>query len=112
MHRFSPKDSCDGCQDTSDLVTTLNVPAISAYYQVFALYTVFFPCFHVNTALFQNRHYSWWHPVRNALNWGVPSTLGYKPWVTKTVNELLWGYDEPLFTAAQTFMPNPPPFDR
>lgn len=89
---FSPKDSCEGCQDTSDLVTTLNVPAISAYYQ--------------------NRHYSWWHPVRGALNWGIPSTLGYKPWVTKTVNELLWGYDEPLFTAAQTFMPNPPPFDR
>ena len=34
VHRFSPKDSCEGCQDTSDLVTTLNVPAISAYYQV------------------------------------------------------------------------------
>lgn len=50
--------------------------------------------------------------MRGALNWGIPSTLGYKPWVTKTVNELLWGYDEPLFTAAQTFMPNPPPFDR
>ena len=66
----------------------------------------------IKIAVFQNRHYSWWHPVRGALNWGIPSTLGYKPWVTKTVNELLWGYDEPLFTAAQTFMPNPPPFDR
>ena len=110
MCRFSPADSCDGCQDTSDLVTTLNVPAISAYYQVLTL-ALHSEC-SINMTSFQNRHYGWWHPVRNALNWGVPSTLGYKPWVTKTVSELLWGYDEPLFTAAQTFMPNPPPFDR
>ena len=50
--------------------------------------------------------------MRNALNWGISSTLGYKPWLTRSVKELLWGYDEPLFTAAQTFMPDPPPFDR
>ena len=39
-------------------------------------------------------------------------SLGYKPWVTKTVHEMLWGYDEPLFSVAQTFLSDPPPFDR
>ena len=32
--RFSPNESCADCIDTLDNITTLNVPAISAYYQV------------------------------------------------------------------------------
>ena len=32
--------------------------------------------------------------------------------MTKTVHEMLWGYDEPLFTMAQTFLPDPPPFTK
>jgi len=87
---FSPEKSCAGCVDVLDNITTLNVPAISAYYQ--------------------NRGLQWYSPTRHGLNWGLG--LGYKPWLTRTVHELLWGYDEPLFTAAQTFLPDPPPFDR
>ena len=34
----------------------------------------------------------------------------HKPWTRRRVRELLWGYDEPLFHAAQWTMPNPPPF--
>merc|ERR1712128_313702 len=82
-------ESCPTCNDVLDNVTTLNVPAISAYYQS-------------RNAPF----YTTWS--LSGLVWG----LGYKPWVTQTVHDLLWGYDEPLFTVAQTFLNDPPPFDR
>ena len=32
--RFSPADSCAGCSDVGDNITTLNVPAITAYFMV------------------------------------------------------------------------------
>jgi len=86
---FMQSESCPTCNDVLDNVTTLNVPAISAYYQS-------------RNAPF----YTTWS--LSGLVW----SLGYKPWVTKTVHEMLWGYDEPLFSVAQTFLSDPPPFDR
>jgi len=86
---YSPEDSCAGCSDTSDNITTLNVPAITAY--------------------FMNRDASWYNPIVPALNWGLG--LGYKPYLTRPVFEMMWGYDEPLFSMAQ-FLPNPPPFQK
>jgi len=86
---FSPEESCSGCSDVGDNITTLNVPAITAY--------------------FMNRDASWYNPIVPALNWGLG--LGYKPYLTRPVYELMWGYDEPLFSMAQ-FLPNPPPFHK
>lgn len=56
-----------------------------------------------------NRDASWYNPIVPALNWGLG--LGYKPYLTRPVYELMWGYDEPLFSMAQ-FLPNPPPFHK
>jgi len=86
---FIQSESCPTCNDALDNVTTLNVPAISAFYQS-------------RNAPF----YTTWS--LSGLVWG----LGYKPWVTQTVHDLLWGYDEPLFKVAQKFLNDPPPFDR
>jgi len=86
---FVESESCDGCSDVLDNVTTLNVPAISAFYQSRDAY--FFTRYSLST-------YITW--------------LGYKPWVTKTVHQMLWGYEEPLFEVAQKFLSEPPPFDR
>ena len=33
-------------------------------------------------------------------------------WVTKTVEELVWGYEEPLFELAKLTLPNPPPLSK
>jgi len=87
---FSPEESCAGCSDIADNVTTLNVPAISAYYQ--------------------SRDASWLG--MNTLDLGMRHAFGYRPWVRRSVFELLWGYDEPLFKSAQYLLPDPPPFDR
>ena len=56
--------------------------------------------------IFQSRDASW--PSRSALNSAIWYN-GYKPWLTRNVRELMWGYHEPLFTLAQ-LTPNPPPF--
>ena len=40
------------------------------------------------------------------------SSLNYKPWVTKSVSELIWGYDEPLFDLARMTLPNPPTYTK
>jgi len=87
--RFVPKESCDGCSDKLDNITTLNVPAISAYYQ--------------------SQDLGWLSRI--ALG-NMMSTWGHKPWVTRSIHELLWGYDEPLFQAAQYFTSKPPPFTK
>ena len=34
LFRFTASESCTGCDDLKDNITTLNIPAISAYYQV------------------------------------------------------------------------------
>ena len=39
-------------------------------------------------------------------------SYGHKMWVTKTAEELIWGYDEPLFELAKMFLPNPPSYDK
>ncbi len=31
---FSPEDSCERCRDLNATITTVNVPAVSAYHQV------------------------------------------------------------------------------
>jgi len=79
--------SCPTCDDKLDTVTTLNVPVLSAYYKM--------------------RDEGWWG--RAGLNTLVLG-YGYQPWLTRNVSELLWGYNEPLFHAAQWTMPDPPPF--
>ena len=87
---FSPTESCAGCSDVRDQVTTLNVPAISAYHH--------------------SRGASWLG--KNALDIGIRHALGYRPWVRRPIYELLWGYEENLFKTAQYLLPDPPPFDR
>jgi len=74
---FNKTMSCGTCNDKLDEVTTLNVPALSAYYKA------------------RNQH----HVTRMGVGWLIYG-FGYKPWLTRNVRELMWGYDEPLFHAA------------
>lgn len=80
--------SCAGCNESGDLITTLNVPVLSAYHQM--------------------KDSNWFS--RGVLN-QVISAIDYKPWVTKTPKELTWGYDEPLFDLAK-LVTTPPPFQQ
>lgn len=84
---FSPSESCDGCNDVSDNITTLNVPAISAYYQMREAFLAGYAL----TAMIR--------------------ALGYNMWSTKTVKEFLWGHEEKLFKIAIMTNSNPPPFE-
>ena len=36
---------------------------------------------------------------------------GKRPWITRSVHDMLWGYDEILFTMAEWF-DEPPPFEQ
>jgi len=73
---FQPKLSVG--DHSKDLISTLNVPAISAYYQL--------------------RHKSWWEYY--GPDWAISSMHG-KMWVQKTPEELIWGYHEGLFDLAE-----------
>ena len=68
---------------SKDQITLANVPAISAMYQ--------------------NRYASWF------TKWGIEQVLsnllGHSMYVTKTPEEFVWGYHEPLFDLAKTYMP-------
>ncbi len=86
VYTFLPEKSIGG-QD--DVITTANIPAVSAYYQMRD--ANFF------TALGLNM---------------VVESLEYKPWVRRTVGELSWGYEEPLFKLASYTLPSPPPFEK
>jgi hypothetical protein len=86
---FIPHLSCAKCRDTLDNITTLNVPVLSAYHQM--------------------RDSSWFS--RTVLD-NVIGVLDYRPWVTKSPKQLMWGYDEPLFELAKLALPEPPPFDQ
>jgi len=81
---FNESLSCGTCNDKLDEVTTLDVPALSAFYK--------------------NRNAGWWKARIVSL-----ALSGYKPWLTRNVHELMWGYDEPLFHAAQ-WTDDAPPF--
>lgn len=86
---FTASESCTGCDDLKDNITTLNIPAISAYYQMRdAQFTGYL--------LTQMIHY-----------W-----LKYNMWTTRSPNEFLWGHEETLFDIARHTMPNPPPFNK
>ena len=39
-------------------------------------------------------------------------SLAYKGWVSKTPEELIWGYEETLFDLAKLTMPNPPDLEK
>ena len=73
-------------------ITTLNVPLLSAYYQ--------------------NRKMDYYVKA-----WGLDGVLEswYQgdAWVTRTPEELIWGYPEPLFDLAKAYMPedSAPPMD-
>jgi hypothetical protein len=41
------------------------------------------------------------------LDW-ILSFLGYRGWVEHTAEELVWGYEEPLFELAKMAFPNAP----
>lgn len=74
---------------SKDNITTLNIPMLTSYYQM-------------RDANFMTA-------------WGLETilySLNYKPWTTKTVEELIWGYDEPLFDLARLTLPNPPIYNK
>jgi len=41
-------------------------------------------------------------------SWRLYFSLDYEPWLSKTVEELVWGYEEPLFELGKIALPNPP----
>jgi len=64
-----------------DLIITANVPVISAFYQM--------------------------KKGVVGLDW-ILGFLGYRGWVEHTAEELVWGYEEPLFELAKMAFPNAP----
>lgn len=85
---FTPSESCDSCLE-ADIITTLNVPAISAYHKV------------------NGYGLNWWS---NSAYEVVIRGL-HDVWMKRSVTDLLWGYDEKLFKAGQ-FSADPPPFEK
>ena len=87
------------------MITTLDVPAISAYLKVGILYRS--PAEHIRSLSYQIQHHSWFtrYPLETVI-----SNL-HNVWMRKNVTDLLWGYDEKLFKAAQ-FSGDPPPFEK
>jgi len=85
---FKPSESCDFCLE-KDMITTVNVPAISAYHKI------------------HGKNFGSW---KNAFVEGSIK-LFHNVWMRKNVSDLLWGYDEKLFKASQ-FLPDPPPFEK
>ena len=73
-------------------ITTINVPLLSAYYQ--------------------SRKMGYYVKA-----WGLDSVLEsfeeMNAWVTRTPEELIWGYPEPLFDLAKAYLPEDtaPPMD-
>ena len=86
---YTPSESCESCRE-EDVITTINVPAISAYHQ----------------GLEKGAEGSW-------ARWlfGNSIKLIHDTWMRKNVTDLLWGYEEKLFKASQ-YLPNPPPFEK
>eukprot|EP00095_Tigriopus_kingsejongensis_P008744 maker-scaffold92_size382268-snap-gene-1.19 protein:Tk08744 transcript:maker-scaffold92_size382268-snap-gene-1.19-mRNA-1 annotation:"scavenger receptor class b member 1" len=74
---------------SNDVITTLNIPMLTSFYQMRD--ANLFTAWGLSTVLY---------------------SLDYKPWLNKTVEELVWGYDEPLFELARMTLPNPPTFDK
>ena len=72
-------------------ITTINVPLLSAYYQ--------------------SRKMGYYVKA-----WGLDTVLesyDFNAWVTRTPEELIWGYPEPLFELAKAYLPEDtaPPMD-
>ena len=87
IYTFIPEKSVG--DHSTDKITTLNVPVISAFYQM--------------------RDSGFW------TQWGLQelvSSYDYKQWITKSAEELVWGYDEPLFELAKMVMPDPPSYTK
>jgi len=85
---FTPSESCAFCSE-EDIITTVNVPAISAYHKIQGYGLNSFQTYWYDTAI------KAFHDV----------------WMRKSVTDLLWGYDEKLFKAGQ-FFADPPPFEK
>jgi len=83
---FTPSESCPGCSE-KDNITTLNVPAITAY--------------------LKNRDSFFSYALETFIHY----SLEYRAWMTRNVTDLLWGYDEKLFKAA-TYFSDAPPFEK
>ena len=84
---FAPELS-SGNQET-DIIVTANVPALSAFDQMRK--SGYFYKYALETIMY---------------------SLSYKGWVSKTAEELIWGYDETLFDLARLTMPNPPELEK
>ena len=68
---------------SKDQITLANVPAISAMYQ--------------------NRYASYWNKL--LIEGVLTGFLGHDMWVTRSPEQFVWGYNEPLFELAKTYMP-------
>ena len=87
IYTFMPELSVG--HHSKDVITTLNVPVLSAYYQM--------------------------RKANPFTIWGLETiiySLEYKMWISKSVEELVWGYDEPLFELAKLTLPNPPTYEK
>ena len=85
MFTYTPSESCETCLE-EDVITTINVPAISAYHQ----------------GLQNGAEGSWARWI-----FGNSIKVIHNTWMERNVTELLWGYEEKLFKATQYF-PNTP----
>jgi len=70
-------------------LTTINVPLLSAYYQA--------------------RKMNYY--LKATADYWVFESMDMKAWVTKTPEELVWGYPEVLFELAKSYIPDAPPME-
>ena len=70
-------------------ITTINVPLISAYSQM--------------------KDYNYY--LKATADYFIFESLDKDAWVTKTPEELIWGYPETLFELAKKYLPDAPPMD-
>jgi len=98
---FNANASCSGCDERADQMTTIDIPVISAYLRSQAKF---------------DSECGWgcgWRGAANGVIIGnaIYALGGKRPWITKSVHDMLWGYDEILFTMAEWF-DEPPPFEQ
>ena len=87
-YKFMPELSIGN--HSTDQIITLNVPVISAMYQM--------------------RDSSYLEAY--GMTFVVETLLNYDMWVKRSPEELVWGYHEPLFELAKLMLPSPPKLDK
>ncbi|XP_031556963.1 lysosome membrane protein 2-like [Actinia tenebrosa] len=82
---FDPETSCEGCNDTLDTFTTVNIPLLAL------------------AKWLKDTNYSNVHPICLTLLKGIIGGLKVKLFQNKTVHKMLWGYEDEMLKLLKAF---------